>query len=244
MDASATQDAPQEVFGPQGLIDFEDPTDAAIAWEFNLWRRAEVARFQAELNRIESERADGIREEFARRRQEELGRHNARLSSLEDLGASVQEATRSTQQKIAEYKSAKQQCAADVAEVAGYLRRQIAEAEAASHENASEAEAVLAAEAARADQLGAQALFFQEEGKKAEARRKAEGVAFTEFLGKLGEAPQARLQEELGAKQRELDVLAARKQDLEKSLSTLSAQLQERIGRVAVLKNRLDEQLQ
>lgn len=224
---------------PEALFDPDDPQDAAIAWEFGLWRKAEAARLEAELAKLEAQRLEEIRAAHSAAMSALWERHKGRLSACDDIEASLAADAAKTQAKAQEYRQQRQSMAAELAEVKAYLAKQVGEAEAVAAEGRAEADSLVAAEAARAEQMAAQAAFFQGEWKAAERRRAEEGAAFTDFLQKTEDGPAARARKEAVQRERELSAARERVHELSADLDALTRSLQAKMDKIRELKARL-----
>ncbi|TNJ29804.1 hypothetical protein GMRT_11501 [Giardia muris] len=228
-----------ERIGPDGLIDYEDERDAAIAWEFNLWRKAEAARFETELRKLEQQRLQALQDELRGQISELRADHEARLSALDDLGESIDEAQQLALQKANEYKAQRQRLVQESKLIAESLQKQIKEAEIAGNEARAEAEAILAGELGRCEQLEAQAKFFQDEYQRVQKKREFESAQFVTFTKAALNDPGQQAYNSLLEAQKELAAITARRDSLDAELETLSTDLQTLVTRIGQLRRQI-----
>lgn len=228
-----------ERIGPDGLIDYEDERDAAIAWEFNLWRKAEAARFETELRKLEQQRLQALQDELRSQISELRAEHEARVSALDDLGESIDEAQQLALQKANEYKAKRQHLVQESKLIAESLQKQIKDAEAAGNEARAEAEAILAGEIGRCEQLEAQVKFFQEEYQRVQKKREFESAQFAAFTKAALNDPGQQAYTSLLEAQKELAVITTRRDSLDNELDALSTDLQALVARIGQLRQQL-----
>ncbi len=226
---------------PEGLIDYQDERDVAIAWEFNLWKNAETARFEAELKKLQQERFQAVRDEFSARSAALREEYAAKLSAIEDLEASIDDAIATTIKKTAEYKLQRQGLSREAKLIKENLQKQITEAETVANESRAEAEAILAAQNTKADQMESQARFFYEELQKVQKRREQESAQIIKFIASSANDPGQQAYHNLLELQREMDIATSKRDFLEAELAELNAQLQTLMTNIAILRRGLPE---
>lgn len=226
---------------PEGLIDYQDERDVAIAWEFNLWKNAETARFEAELKKLQQERFQAVRDEFSARSAALREEYAAKLSAIEDLEASIDDAIATTIKKTAEYKLQRQGLSREAKLIKENLQKQITEAETVANESRAEAEAILAAQNTKADQMESQARFFYEELQKVQKRREQESAQIIKFIASSANDPGQQAYNNFLELQREMDIATSKRDFLEAELAELNAQLQTLMTNIAILRRGLPE---
>lgn len=224
---------------PDGLIDYQDERDVAIAWEFNLWKNAETARFEAELKKLQQERFQTIRNEFIAKSDALKEEYAAKISSIEDLEASIDDAIATTFKKVTEYKLQRQGLSKEAKLIKENLQRQITEAETVANESRAEAEAILAAQNTKADQMENQAKFFYEELQKVQKRREHENAQIMKFMASTANDPGQQAYISLLELQREMDAATSKRDFLETELAELNTTLQTLMTNISLLKRGL-----
>lgn len=224
---------------PDGLIDYQDERDVAIAWEFNLWKNAETARFEAELKKLQQERFQTIRNEFIAKSDALKEEYAAKISSIEDLEASIDDAIATTFKKVTEYKLQRQGLSKEAKLIKENLQRQITEAETVANESRAEAEAILAAQNTKADQMESQAKFFYEELQKVQKRREHENAQIMKFMASTANDPGQQAYISLLELQREMDAATSKRDFLETELAELNTTLQTLMTNISLLKRGL-----
>lgn len=221
---------------PEGLIDYQDERDVAIAWEFNLWKNAETARFEAELKKLQRERFQAIRDEFSARSLALKEEYAAKLSAIQDLETSIDDAIATTFKKTAEYKLQRQGLSREAKLIKENLQKQITEAETVANESRAEAEAILAAQNTKADQMESQAKFFYEELQKVQKRREQENAQIMKFIASSANDPGQQTYINCLELQREMDIATSKRDSLEVELAELNAQLQTLMTNITMLR--------